>query len=80
MGPLIAFAVPLAVGTVAGVVVWQIVASEFRAPRHERMRSCECCGSTVLDDWRLCPACGSVFSELGSGCTRSSRLATGRDS
>lgn len=56
--------VPLVTGAVIGGVSWFLLHREEREPpEHSEFRRhpCPSCGAPVLDEWRLCPECGTVL-------------------
>ena len=57
------WAVPLVAGAVVSMLSWFLLSSSPAADTVSRQRratvSCPSCGSALLDDWRLCPHCGS---------------------
>ncbi|MDH4139138.1 MAG: hypothetical protein OEV43_01035 [Coriobacteriia bacterium] len=58
--------VPLVAGVVIGVVTYMLVdgGAEKDTEVHDAPASSECavCGSPILDEWRLCPHCGSLLA------------------
>lgn len=73
MSPLFSSLVTLAVGALI-VVVGALLASAAASPRHvSPSKSCDHCGASVFDDWRLCPDCGQRIES----CTPDAGSANG---
>ena len=65
-------AVPLAAGAVIGLGAWALLddpAPALQDSPHAEV-ACPTCGQTILEDWRLCPYCGSFVAVSESGATR----------
>jgi hypothetical protein len=58
----LAWLAPVVVGASIGVVAWLALRALPResaaSPRAEH--GCPACGRLILDDWRLCPHCGTL--------------------
>jgi hypothetical protein len=58
------WAVPLVAGAAVGVLSWFLLSgvSTAEEPADDRRIAVACahCGNTVLEDWRICPHCGST--------------------
>jgi hypothetical protein len=55
--------VPIAVGASVGLVAWSALGglSGDDSPSHTEA-ACPACGRPILDDWRLCPDCGTLVT------------------
>ena len=57
---------PLLTGSVVGLVAWALL---FKAPNYRdeddppRSVPCPVCSKAVMQDWRMCPYCGSPIAE-----------------
>ena len=64
--------VPLAAGAVIGLGAWALlddpVPTSQDAPYAEM--ACPVCGRAILEDWRLCPYCGSFVAATESHASR----------
>jgi len=59
--------VPIVAGASVGAVAWMILGAMPGAaepPLHTE-EACPACGRLILDDWRLCPHCGTLVTH---GC------------
>ncbi len=73
--------VPLLAGVVVGILSWLLlnespVDDESRALSGHTL--CSACGSPILEDWRLCPYCGTFLGDvepLQRGATRTDSLS-----
>lgn len=61
MSPQIMLITPLVFGVSVGAIVWLVLSVAARADIKPRNKECQSCGSSVLDDWRLCPDCGNFI-------------------
>lgn len=69
--PLGAFGwmVPVAAGAAVGLVAWVALGTGTASDPDSIIRDehpCAACGRMILDDWRLCPYCGTLVDD-GSG-------------
>jgi hypothetical protein len=61
---LFEWAVPVVAGVAAGALAWLVldgVHDEDDQPSHSAA-ACPACGRSMLDDWRLCPHCGTLVA------------------
>jgi predicted amidophosphoribosyltransferase len=61
--------VPVVAGVAAGALAWLVldgVHGEEDAPLHSAA-ACPACGRPMLDDWRLCPHCGTLVGRESAG-------------
>ncbi|MDR3686351.1 MAG: zinc ribbon domain-containing protein [Coriobacteriia bacterium] len=69
--------VPLAAGAVIGLGAWALLDDPVPAPQDASYAemACPVCGRAILEDWRLCPYCGSF---VATADPRAPRPANGR--
>ena len=55
------WALPFVVGTCVGFIAWWTIGAigDEEPPLHVEA-ACPACGRPILDDWRLCPDCGTL--------------------
>jgi hypothetical protein len=61
-----------------GAILWYVLARDDAPDLRPLTDAAHCsnCGHTVVDDWRLCPYCGTfVEDQLDSGAGRASNAA-----
>jgi hypothetical protein len=68
---------PFAVGLMAAVLGWLLFNSESRDDSPDTDKACLHCGSTVLDDWRICPDCGRFIESSDASETLTQTGACG---
>ena len=64
--------VPLAAGAVIGLAAWALLEDPPPTPQDVSYAemACPTCGRNILEDWRLCPYCGSLVAATESRGTR----------
>ena len=68
LGPL-EWVAPVFAGASVGIVAWLVLSSMPEEPdvyTHTES-ACPACGRAVLDDWRLCPHCGTLIEHRTAG-------------
>jgi len=63
------WAVPVVAGVAVGILSWFLLTGGPTAqePEDDRATTIACtnCGNSVMEDWRLCPHCGSSRTSVG---------------
>jgi len=57
--------IPLIAGGLVGLASWILLTEREGEDSGRELRStaCEVCGHRVLDEWRLCPYCGTITEQ-----------------
>jgi hypothetical protein len=58
---------PLVVGVMVGLLGWLVLGTKREVGAKSPDKACDNCGSSVLDDWRLCPECGTLIESADEG-------------
>jgi endogenous inhibitor of DNA gyrase (YacG/DUF329 family) len=62
------WALPFVVGSFVGLFAWWALTAlaDRERPLHTEA-ACPACGRPILDDWRLCPECGTLVERASKG-------------
>ena len=61
------WALPFVVGAFVGLVAWwALTALADQEPPLHTEAACPACGRPILDDWRLCPDCGTLVERASN--------------
>jgi hypothetical protein len=67
VSPQFTMVAPLVFGVAVGVFAWLILSAESEVDSAAPSKACGTCGSSVRDNWRLCPECGSFIQGADPG-------------
>jgi hypothetical protein len=80
VSPLFTMVAPLVLSVAVGVFAWLILSAESEVDSTAPPKACGTCGSSVRDNWRLCPECGSFIKGADPGDDTPSMRAHDSDS
>jgi hypothetical protein len=80
VSPLLTSLAPPAVGFMFALLGWLLLAARTGPGATPQKKACVNCGSSVLDEWRLCPECGILIGSTDPGAEAGPSITSGTDS